>query len=599
MNSELPPTSTSCEGSVDARPARRTALHLFLLGALVFLFCWPLLFHGLPELSDDSTIHVGWDKGFSNQLAAGEWYPRWLSEDNDGLGSPVFFYYAPIPSYASSAFRFLFGARDPDGWLESGYGCFLAVLLSAFGAYFWLRSHASGRAALFGAAIYVIAPYHLAVDLYVRGATAELWTFAWMPLILLSVEALACRARWAFPALAVGYALLVMTHLPTVLCFSPVVLGAGFFLAQRNRAIVTALETLAAMALGAGLAAIYLVPAMFDQWKINILHLVDSNFDFRYQWLFRPVAWGLDFPERMAILNATMFAFIGILLWLCLRHCIDRDTRRVAIFYAGVTVFAFVCMSQLSYLAWRMIPYLRFVQFPWRFSVLPPLAAAMLSALSFSYLTQRRARLVAASLVVLAAGWIGATVWVARPEISAAMGRANPLAAAARAEVKSRPGPCEYLPLSTALAGNCSDKSGVRVQMLRELLGGHAAKSAFFPAGSADQIGGAAAVLDWKPRKVLLDVSAPEAGPLTLRHFYYIGWSAHVASTGESIPIGPSKPDGFLQVTVPQGNHEIVVELPTQPTEKAGRLISLASLAGLALIAVYLKQRTSLADLSD
>jgi hypothetical protein len=566
-------------------------LHLLLLGILVFAFCWPLLIHGMPETSSDGVVHAAWDRSFSNQLAAGEWYPRWLSEDFCGLGSPVFFYYPPIPSYASSAFRFIFGARDPDGWLETGYGCFLAVLLSAIGAYFWLRSRTSGQAALAGAAIYVIAPYHLAVDLYMRGATAELWSFAWLPLILLSVESLARQSKWGFPRLAVSYALLATTHLPTVLCFSPVVLAAGFFLAPPNRRLASAARTIGAMALGAGLAAIYLVPAMFDKWKINIGHLVSADYDFRDQWFFRPLAWGLDFPELLAIMNVTMFAFVGLLLWVYLRDRADRDGRRVAIFYAGVTVYAFVFMSQLSYPAWSLIPYLRYVQFPWRFSVLPPLAAAVISALAFPHLKITRRRLVLVAVIVLVTGWIGMTVWAERPVIAVMRGNPDAAAIQARSDVKFRPGTCEYLPMSAGVVQTCSDKASERIEMMRDLLGGHSPRTAFFPAGSADAISGTAAVLDWKPREVLLDIDAPVAGALTLRHFYYAGWSARVADTGEAIAIGPSHPDGLMQVSVPQGRHEIVVELRKQPSEKTGRMISLASLACLAAILVFAKMR--------
>jgi hypothetical protein len=579
---------------LDIEPARRIMPHLALLGAFVFLFCWPLLIHGLPELADDAIAHVAWDKSFSTQIATGEWYPRWLADANDGLGSPVFFYYPPVASYASSAFGILFGAHDPDGWLATGYGCFLAVLLSAIGAYFWLRARASGLAALAGAAIYVIAPYHLAVDLYVRGATAEVWSFVWLPLILLSVDALARRWRWAFPALAIAYALLAMTHLPTVVILSPVIVAAGVFLAQRKQAISTGLRTIGAMALGAGLAAIYLIPAMFDQWKINIGHLVSSIFNFRYQWFFRPAGWGLDFPERMTIMNVTMFAFIGVLLWLCLRYSTDRDARRMAIFYGGVTIFAFIFMSQLSYPFWATIADLRFVQFPWRFSVLPVLSAAMLTALSFSLLKMPRWRIAAIALGVLVTGWIGATVWVARPEFSALSGHVTPAMAMVRSQEKSRPSTCEYLPVTTVITQACTNPAYLRILGLEYLLAGNAAKSAYFAAGSADELSGAASVLDWKPRRVLLNVDAPEAGALTLRHFYYAGWSARVAATGESIPIEPSTPAGFMQMSVPQGKHEIIVELPTQPTEKAGRLISLASLTGLAAIVVFVKRRTLL-----
>jgi uncharacterized membrane protein YfhO len=130
--------------------------------------------------------------------------------------------------------------------------------------------------------------------------------------------------------------------------------------------------------------------------------------------------------------------------------------------------------------------------------------------------------------------------------------------------------------------------------VLQDLLEGQPAQSAFFPAGSADQLSGSASVLDWKPRKVLLDVNAPKAGALTLRHFYYYGWSAELADTGVKIPVAPSNPEGFLQLSVPQGRHEIVVRLGTQPSEKAGRLISLCSLACLAGILIFGKTRAPL-----
>jgi hypothetical protein len=595
VNFGLPQPPASERIEMRRRPARAPGLHLLLLGALVFLFCWPLLFYGIPKLADDSSQHAEWDKSFSNQIAGGEWYPRWLSASNDGLGAPVFFYYPPMASYASSPFGLLFGARDPNGWLETGFSTFLAVLLSAISAYFWLRSHASGEAAAFGAAIYVIAPYHLAVDLYLRGATAELWGFVWMPLILFAAEALGRRSRWAFPGLAVSYALLIITHLPTIICFSALVPAAAFFLSERKRAVATTLGAVGAMGLGTSLAAIYLVPAMRDQWKTNIQYIVGAV-DYRDFWFFRPIAWGLDGPERLAIMSAVTFAYVGILLWVCLRYERDPHGRRVAIFYAGVVVFAFVFMSQLSSPVWRMIKYLRFVQFPTRFGALPPLAAAMMTALAFGYLKDLRPRFVLVSLAILLGTWIGATAWAGGKKVAYEAGRREfAYMATVKSGVKLKTEPCEYLPPSTDLAQTCSDKLDARNRMLRDFLGVQAPQSAFFPAGSADDVSGSAWVLDWKPRRVLLDVNAPEAGALTLRHFYYYGWSAELADTGAPIPIGPSIPDGFLQVGVPQGKHEIIVELRTQPSEKAGRLISLASLACLVGILIFVKIRAPLA----
>lgn len=198
---------------------RQIATHLCLLFMFALLWCVPLLSRGIPDLSHDGATHANRQVVFSNQLWNGEWYPRWLTDANSGLGSPSFFFYPSIPSYAASLFRPLLAARDRDGWLQAGYGCVLAILLSAAAAYFWLRSLTRPTAALCGACVYILAPYHLAIDTYVRGAAAELWGFVWLPLILLCVEGIRTHARWAPLGLAVAFALLAMAHLPTVILF--------------------------------------------------------------------------------------------------------------------------------------------------------------------------------------------------------------------------------------------------------------------------------------------------------------------------------------------------------------------------------------------
>lgn len=65
----------------------------------------------------------------------------------------------------------------------------------------------------------MVAPYHLAIDLYTRGAVAELWGFVWLPFVMLFVAAQARRTKGTFLGIAITYALLMMTHLPTVVCF--------------------------------------------------------------------------------------------------------------------------------------------------------------------------------------------------------------------------------------------------------------------------------------------------------------------------------------------------------------------------------------------
>ena len=72
-------------------------------------------------------------------------------------------------------------------------------------------------AAVIAAVLYVSFPYRL-VDVFVRGALAESWSFVWFPLILAGTwRGLANRrVPWYLP---VAWAGLLLTHLPTALYF--------------------------------------------------------------------------------------------------------------------------------------------------------------------------------------------------------------------------------------------------------------------------------------------------------------------------------------------------------------------------------------------
>lgn len=552
-------------------------LHLFLVLIVVLLSCWPLLLHGIPDLADDAIRHASWQKSFSKQLGNGEWYPRWLVDPNGGLGSPTFFFYPPIPSYASSPFSLMLAAHDPDGFLQVGYGCALAIGLSAVAAYFWLRSFTPSRAALFGAIVYVVAPYHLVIDLYARGAVAELWSFVWLPLVMLFVTAHARRTKGAFLGIAVAYALLVMTHLPTVVCFSPVALASGLLFAEPKRKLLTTLTTLSSMATGAGLAAVYLMPAVLDTWKVNIRPAVSSFFDYRRNWLFHGRLWPPDFLSRILFLNVTTLLYIGILFWLCLRLS-GACQRRVATFYFWVAIFAFFFMTQLSSFFWRFIPFLDLIVFPWRFSTLLVLAAASLSALGFSNFGDRRARWVAVCLGIIVAGWIGAGVWTARHSFSVWHRSLDPRVITFRNQWRSTD-LCEFSPASAALARACILTPSSQPQLLKELLDAHPARSVTLRNPATGDPSGFASVLDWQPRKVVLYVDASENGRLTLAHFYYPGWCGHIIGAGVRIPVVPSTPEGFLQMEVPEGKYELVLELGRQTAERLGIAVSVASIA--------------------
>jgi 6-pyruvoyl-tetrahydropterin synthase-like protein len=559
------------------------------------LWCVPLLSRGIPDLSHDGVSHAVRQVVFSNQLWNGEWYPRWLTDANSGLGSPSFFFYPSIPSYAASLFRPLLAARDRDGWLQAGYGCVLAILLSAAATYFWLRSLTHPTAALCGACVYILAPYHLAIDTYVRGAAAELWGFVWLPILLLCVEGIRVYARWAPLTLAVTFALLAMTHLPSVICFAPVIVAAGLLHGGGRESVKTTLRVVGGLAVGAGLAAIYVVPALADQWKVNLSQFVNGIYDYRRYWLFPNSGMHPKFEIFLLFATVSTVVFVGLLYWVCMQGQSEGPDRSAAKFYLGVAIFGLVFMTQLSYPFWKYVPFLNDVSFPWRFETLLVLSAAALSALAFDNLAKQRSGMLLAFLAAITISWMACGVFASWREYSSS--RAASPSDYNRPLAKFRSELCEFWPATAVPGQKCIESLPNQVEIIQNVLAGRRSKSVTAQ-GIEMGMPGSATVLDWQPRKVMIALNVSEPSRVTLAHFYYPDWQGYIDDSGERVKMRPSSNEGFLQAEVPKGQYRLVVELVQSKSEKIGALMSLCFVAILIgrTFADYRSAPTRLAD---
>jgi hypothetical protein len=503
-------------------------VHIAMLMAASLVVCVPVLWRGAPDLSHDGGVHARWMSQFCNQLWAGEAYPRWLSDENGGLGGAAFFFYAPVPFYAGCATWPALADGDPSGWRTAGLSFAFAMLLSGITAYLWLRGLVGEQAALFGALIYLLAPYHAAIDLYARGALGEVWSFVWMPLVLWFVNRIATRERWDFQGLAVSFALLLCSHLPITLIFSPVIV----LCAIRNRAL---LRASAALALGAGLAAVYLAPAMLTQLNVRMGDFFAGFYDYHHHWIMEPPFDA--FRIAVAAVSIGTAAYVASLF-------------RFSRFYCALGAAALFFMTPLSEPIWWLIRPLRVLQFPWRFNALLVVAAAALSALAYAHIPRpiRGLILCVCGIAILPAALTG----FATHRFSDTLLREEypywP---------RSSPAPEVY-------------------ETLDRFLVEHPAKSARFdPEGSA-------VVESWRARHVVLQVETSTGARLTLAHFFYPGWRGWIEQTKQAIAVSASQPDGFIQMDVPPGRYTLSLELEPEPPERLGVILSLVSLAVLA-----------------
>jgi uncharacterized membrane protein len=325
--------------------ARSLKVHGSIIG-LAILLLLPAIFSA-PMLRDSFWIDWVWADQFTAELAKGHLYPRWLPLANGGLGSPTFYFYPPLAFYVSGVFG-LIGLSTYNAVLA----CFaVGLVFSGYTMLAWLRD---AKYPLFGALLFMAAPYHL-FDFYSRGAQAEFLGIAILPLVALGLR----RTQESRPMLlAFSYAALILTHLPLA-ALASLFLIAPYCLWKGNLRVFVL-----PLALGIAMAAIFLLPAL----ALNHYRLT--------AWLwgsqFQPKNWSLIFPregpvEGMRIVFAVILLTTlipVILLWVA-------GQRKPAAYAAACCFLAAGVVP-----AFWTLPILKDVQFPFRLMPLIEFATA-------------------------------------------------------------------------------------------------------------------------------------------------------------------------------------------------------------------------------
>ncbi|MGB5049346.1 MAG: 6-pyruvoyl-tetrahydropterin synthase-related protein, partial [Caldilineaceae bacterium] len=177
--------STAPERSTQSTATRPKAGTRWLLLTLLLLpATWPLW---LPHLqaTHDGVHHLARFYELHTALAGGTLYPRWFPHMAFLYGFPVLHYYAPLTYYLGEIVILLGGGVLAAFEWTLGIG----LLAAGWSMYYFARRYGE-RVGWLAALLYAYWPYHLSNGL-VRGAQAELWAMAWVPLLLAAVHSLA------------------------------------------------------------------------------------------------------------------------------------------------------------------------------------------------------------------------------------------------------------------------------------------------------------------------------------------------------------------------------------------------------------------------
>ncbi len=339
------------------------------------LFLFPFLKPGIP-LSHDGVGHVARMGTYYKALKDGQIPPRWAGDLNFRYGTPVFIFNYNLPYFAGTLFYTL-GLNLEDSFkLMLG----MAFILSGVGFFLWLSQIVSRNAAFVGALLFGLAPYHF-LNVFVRGALGETIGLAIVPFIFWQIERMIKENKLSNIFLAgILYGFLILSHNGSAVIFSPVFLVYFIFRTKRKFQLVPIFTF---FTIGFLISAYFWLPAILESKYVRGVSAIGEM----YKQHFPPFSyllysnWGFG-PDVNATnglspqVGIILFVFVFVATLKLFKH---RDNTLG--FWLVIFAVSIFLTTSLSNVIWSKITLLRILEFPWRFTALSSLTAAVIASL--------------------------------------------------------------------------------------------------------------------------------------------------------------------------------------------------------------------------
>ncbi|HSM58514.1 MAG TPA: DUF6541 family protein [Candidatus Sulfomarinibacteraceae bacterium] len=588
--------------------------------AICVLAVWPFLSRGGLPQATDAELHVFRLAELSRLVRGGELYPRWAPNFYFGYGYPIFNYYAPLAYYLGLPFELL---PRVDAVAAVKVIFVLAPVAGALGVYGFVRDHWSRSAAYVASAAFVYAPYVQYVDPHARGDLAEVLSLGLFPLALWALSRLHRKpgpGTWLVAVLLIA-AVILAHNLMAMVFFAMLSAWAiwqlGLHLRARAGGAILPGELLwlfGALGLGVAVAAFFWLPVALEQEAVNLTSLIGdgSHFDFRNHFLtvrelLGPTAW-LDWgaTEPAFRLNLGLAQWILAALGVIALLTGTARQRAQAAYFALGAALLILMMLRASQPIWEVVPLLPYMQFPWRLlgavaAILAVLGGVGVDALLNLRIANETARnkvrqtTGGAGGAVRLVGQFWASRWVPAVFVAFIIILALPLTLVP---------PWLETPWDTSARGVANIERQGRwlgttstadfvPQTVDVIPRPEEGILADFEAGRPLDRVNRAALPDGvqveterlRPLHTRYQVSSPDDFLLRLFLFDFPGWEARV--DGQPVETELGRPEGFLVVPVPAGEHVVELAFTETPVRRLSWLLSAAGLLlslGLAVV---------------
>ncbi len=433
--------------------------------------------------------------------------------------------------------------------------------------YLFAREWVDDSTAALAAALYAVNPYEL-VLIYQRAAFAELVASIWLPAILL----FALRERGHFWRNTLGLSLFIaaiwLTNLPSAVIASYLLAFVVILRALHLRRVEPLLRATAAMVLGLGLVAFYLLPAVYEQRWVQISQAIGPGARAKDNFLFGSDG---DLLHDKSLLRLSLFASTEFVIAALFAWWAKRLRQRSAMFYhilLAVLAVSMFLMFPISNLAWNYAPKLMFVQFPWRWLLAFNVVFMFLAAVVFGG-SRRKMWIGIATIPLL----IAVMNWKFQQPIYPE-DRPAALAEAIQ-DGTGYEGTDEYAPAHADKENLEANAPRIAIQVSTDSEGQRKVPPDSL-AHSATQV--------WEAEKKRFTIDSQLPTRDTLRLLEYPAWKVRV--DGETVQPDFDDTTGRMALELPPGRHEITIDYVRTRDHVWGLVISAIALLGA--IAMFL-----------
>lgn len=516
----------------------------------------------MSVLTEDTYAFTSWAWQFTESLKNGIIYPRWMSLDFWGYGSPTFILYPPLSYYATALFEpFCSSVLQAMNFLK-----FLSVFATGIGIYVLTKKRFESLIALSTAILFICSPFYVFFVHY-YGTFAAICSIPFLPIILKKIFDFYQSENEIDIAIAgIIYGLLLMTHLITAYMFAFVIFT--LFLTKYNR--IKPLE----MSLNLGIftcisfltASPYILPLLFEIGNLRIENFIDHRSGFAYNEFFIfPIKYSLTshFWNKYNFFFKSIFITYSLLLIILtfakfyFKYVETNIDKRFNMAFTIAAIFTILVQTSWSQFIWIFIPFFKFIQFPFRWTIITCLLVTLLAADFLKYLKDTLKNgfffkfllgLIFISLIYMDFVLISYSHTFKESSLFS--------------QVNSAYWTKEHLPKGVDIYNIKSENTSI--EFLTPLRGDFIYKTIDFEA---------------QKKKFLIDSLGSSV--VRIRHFYFPGWKAYL--NGKEVLIEKERLTNAMFVRIPEGRNTLEIIFEDTPIRKFSKYIFVSFILSLSV----------------